>query len=485
MSSPSSATCAGSEPSARASGSGSGSAFANTNGPHVSTATGTRPSASCGKSGSSSLRGAARRRPSSPYVQAWYGHCSVSRRCSPSASAKPRWRQTLTKPRSTASRSRVTTTGVRPTCAAKYPGCASWPRWPTYCQAGRKIRSCSRRRISGSVYQPYGRVVSTGENLLVRAMVLHAVREPLRLEEVPVPEPQQGQVRLRVSACGVCRTDLPVVDGALPSPKLPLVPGHQIVGRTEDGRRLGVPWLGWTDGTCRYCRSGRENLCESARFTGYDLDGGYAEWVVADERYCLPLPEEYDDLEVAPLLCAGLIGYRSLRLAGDAERIGLYGFGASAHIVVQVARHEGRRVFAFTRPGDEAAQSLALELGCEWAGPSDEPGPEELDAALIFAPVGELVPAALRALARGGVVVCAGIHMSDIPSFPYELLWEERAVRSVANLTRRDGEEFLALAPQVPVRAEVEEFPLEQANEALDRLRAGRIRGAAVLRVER
>ena len=367
---------------------------------------------------------------------------------------------------------------------AKYPGSASWPVCPTYCHAERKIRSRSRPRISGSVYQLYGSVFSTGENLVVRAMVLHSAGEPLRLEDVPAPEPQAGQVLLRVSACGVCRTDLHVVDGELPNPKLPLVPGHQVVGRTEDGRRLGVPWLGWTDGTCRYCLSGRENLCESARFTGYDLDGGYADWVVVDERYCLPIPDSYDDLQAAPLLCAGLIGYRSLRLAGDPERLGLYGFGASAHIVVQVARHEGRRVFGFVRPGDDAAAAFALELGCEWAGPSDEPGPEELDAAIIFAPVGELVPAALRALARGGVVVCAGIHMSDIPSFPYELLWEERVVRSVANLTRRDGEEFLALAPRVPVRTEVEEFPLEQANEALERLRRGQIRGAAVLRVD-
>jgi propanol-preferring alcohol dehydrogenase len=315
-------------------------------------------------------------------------------------------------------------------------------------------------------------------------MVLYATGEPLRLEEVPVPEPGPGQVLLRVAACGVCRTDLHVVDGELPNPKLPLVPGHQVVGRTEDGRRLGVPWLGSTDGTCRYCLSGRENLCESARFTGYDLDGGYAEWIVADEQYCLPLPDEYDDLQVAPLLCAGLIGYRSLRLAGDPGRLGLYGFGASAHIVVQVARHEGRRVFGFVRPGDDAAAEFALQLGCEWAGPSDQPAPEELDAAIIFAPAGELVPAALRALARGGVVVCAGIHMSDVPSFPYELLWEERVVRSVANLTRRDGEDFLALAPQVPVRTEIETFPLEQANEALERLRRGQIRGAAVLRVD-
>ncbi|MBV8258284.1 MAG: zinc-dependent alcohol dehydrogenase family protein [Actinobacteria bacterium] len=317
----------------------------------------------------------------------------------------------------------------------------------------------------------------------MRAMVLHAPREPLRLEEIPVPEPGPGQVRLRVSACGVCRTDLHVTDGELARPKLPLVIGHQIVGVADDGRRLGIPWLGWTDGTCRYCASGRENLCEAARFTGYDLDGGYAEWVVADERFCLPLPDGFDDVSVAPLLCAGLIGYRALRLAGDAERVGLYGFGASAHIVAQVARHQGRRLFGFVRHGDEDARAFALDLGCEWSGWSDELPPEQLDAAILFAPAGELVPAALRALARGGPVVCAGIHMSDIPSFPYELLWEERSVLSVANLTRRDGEELLALAPQVPIRTEVEVFPLEEANEALERLRAGRIRGAAVLRI--
>ena len=314
-------------------------------------------------------------------------------------------------------------------------------------------------------------------------MVLERQREPLRLRDLPVPEPAEGQVRLRVLACGVCRTDLHVVDGELERPKLPLVPGHQIVGVTDDGRRLGVPWLGWTDGTCRYCTSGRENLCDEARFTGYDLDGGYAEYAVADERFCFPIPDGYPDLQAAPLLCAGLIGYRSLRLAGDAERLGLYGFGASAHIVAQVARHEGRRLFGFVRRGDEAARAFALELGCEWAGASDELPPEQLDAAIVFAPAGELVPAALRALAKGGAVVCAGIHMSDIPSFPYELLWEERLVRSVANLTRRDGEEFLALAPQVPVRTEIEVFELEQANEALDRLREGEIRGAAVLRL--
>jgi propanol-preferring alcohol dehydrogenase len=314
-------------------------------------------------------------------------------------------------------------------------------------------------------------------------MVLPAQREPLELRDLPVPEPGPGQVRLRVRACGVCRTDLHVVDGDLPHPKLPLVPGHQIVGETDDGRRLGVPWLGWTDGTCRYCTSGRENLCDHARFTGYDLDGGYAEFVVADERYCLPVPESYCDVDAAPLLCAGLIGYRSLRLAEDAERVGLYGFGASAHIVAQVALHQGRRLFGFVRHGDEDARAFALELGCEWAGWSDERPPEELDAAIVFAPVGALVPAALAALAKGGRVVCAGIHMSDIPSFPYDLLWEERSIRSVANLTRQDGAEFLALAPQVPVRTEVQVFALQDANVALDLLRRGKLRGAAVLRL--
>jgi propanol-preferring alcohol dehydrogenase len=313
-------------------------------------------------------------------------------------------------------------------------------------------------------------------------MVLPAQHRTLELREVPVPDAGPGQVLLRVLACGVCRTDLHVVDAELTHPKLPLVLGHQIVGETEDGRRLGVPWLGWTCGRCRYCTTGRENLCDLARFTGYDIDGGYAEYAVADERFCFPIPDGYSDIEAAPLLCAGLIGYRSLRLAGDAERLGLYGFGASAHIVAQVARHQGRRLFGFVRRGDEAARAFALELGCEWAGASDELPPEELDAAILFAPAGELVPAALRALAKGGTVVCAGIHMSDIPSFPYELLWEERVIRSVANLTRQDGEEFLALAPEVPVRTQVEAFPLDQANEALDRLRRGEIRGAAVLR---
>lgn len=322
-------------------------------------------------------------------------------------------------------------------------------------------------------------------------MVLDAPGRPLRAVDVPVPEPGVGQVLIRVRACGVCRTDLHVVDGELPDPKLPLIPGHQIVGTVERvgerverfaaGDRVGVPWLGWTDGECRYCRTGRENLCDAARFTGYDLDGGYAEYAVADHRFCFQIPAGYPDLQAAPLLCAGLIGYRSLRMAGDAERLGLYGFGAAAHIVAQVALHEGRRVFAFTSRGDAEAQGFARELGAAWAGDSSQVPPEELDAAIIFAPVGALVPAALRAVAKGGVVVCAGIHMSDVPSFPYEVLWGERVLRSVANLTRRDGEEFLSLAPRVPVRTEVASFPLEGSNEALDILRAGEIRGAAVL----
>ena len=321
-------------------------------------------------------------------------------------------------------------------------------------------------------------------------MVLEAPGRPLHEAELPDPQPGPGEVLVEVSACGVCRTDLHIADGELPDPTLPLVLGHQVVGRVRSGgerfapgERVGIPWLGWTDGECHYCRSGRENLCDRARFTGYHRDGGYAELAVPDERFCTPIPDEFEDVEAAPLLCAGLIGYRALRLAGDGERLGLYGFGSSAHIVAQVARHEGRRVFAFTRAGDDEAQSLALELGAEWAGDALAPGPEELDAAIIFAPVGELVPAALRASAKGATVVCAGIHMSDIPGFPYELLWEERVLRSVANLTRRDAEEFLALAPRVPVRTEVETFPLEQANEALSRLRAGDVRGSAVLAV--
>jgi alcohol dehydrogenase, propanol-preferring len=328
----------------------------------------------------------------------------------------------------------------------------------------------------------------------VRAMILDVPGEPLRVAQVPVPEPGEGQLLLRVHCCAVCRTDLHVVDGELPHPRLPLIPGHQIVGTVQKiseradgftvGDRVGVPWLGWTDGECRYCLSGRENLCENARFTGYQIDGGYAEYALADTRFCFPIPESYPDLQAAPLLCAGLIGHRSLRFAGDAERLGLYGFGASAHIVAQVAAHEGRRIFAFTRAHDEEAQEFARELGAEWAGSSEEAPPEELDAAIIFAPVGALVPAALRAVARGGTVVCAGIHMSDIPSFPYEILWGERSVRSVANLTRQDGLDFLALAPEVPVRTEVVPFTLEEANRALDALRGGHLRGAAVLVVD-
>jgi propanol-preferring alcohol dehydrogenase len=313
-------------------------------------------------------------------------------------------------------------------------------------------------------------------------MVLDAARTPLRPADIPEPKPGSGELLVRVSACGVCRTDLHIVDGELPRPKLPLVIGHQIVGEVvEERRRVGIPWLGWTDGECRYCRAGLENLCDRAQFTGYDRDGGYAEFAVADERYCFAIPDGYADLDAAPLLCAGLIGYRALRFADDAEILGLYGFGASAHIITQVARHQGRRVFAFTRDGDTDGQEFARSLGAEWAGGSSETPPEELDAAIIFAPVGELVPVALRAVRKAGVVVCAGIHMSDIPSFSYDLLWGERVVRSVANLTRRDGEELLALAPQIPIRTEIERFSLEDANDALDRLRSGRIRGAAVL----
>lgn len=325
-------------------------------------------------------------------------------------------------------------------------------------------------------------------------MLLEVPGQPLQLRDLAVPSPARDQVLLRVSACAVCRTDLHIVDGELTQPKLPLVIGHQIVGRVvaaggrvdrfQTGQRVGVPWLGWTDGDCRFCRRGLENLCERGRFTGYQIDGGYAEYAVADQRFCFPLPEEYPDLQAAPLLCAGLIGYRSLVMAGDAQRLGLYGFGASAHIIAQAARYRGQRVFAFTRAGDTDTQRFALELGADWAGDSDHLPPEQLDAAIIFAPVGPLVPAALRALAPAGVVVCAGIHMSDIPSFAYELLWQERQIRSVANLTRRDGEEFLALAPKVPVQIEVKTYPLEAANQALDDLRNGRFRGAAVIAVD-
>jgi alcohol dehydrogenase, propanol-preferring len=315
----------------------------------------------------------------------------------------------------------------------------------------------------------------------MRATLLERQREPLRSGALPDPEPLSGQLLLRVSACGVCRTDLHLRDGEIEATKLPVVLGHQIVGRTEDGRRVGVPWLGWTDGVCRYCRSGRENLCERARFTGRDIDGGFAELTVADERYCLPLPDDLSDEEAAPLLCGGLIGYRALRLAGDAERLGLYGFGSAAHMICQVAAYQGRQVFAFTRAGDERTQEFALSLGAAWAGASEQQPPEPLDAAIIFAPAGELVPIALKALASGGTVVCAGIHMSDIPSFPYEDLWHEHSIRSVANLTRRDGEEFLALAPKVPVRTTITTYQLERAEEALGDLRAGRFEGTAVV----
>jgi propanol-preferring alcohol dehydrogenase len=322
-------------------------------------------------------------------------------------------------------------------------------------------------------------------------MILEAQGKPLRETQLPIPQPNSQQVLIQVRACGVCRTDLHIVDGELTQPKLPLIPGHQIVGivaaigeqvqQFQIGSRVGVPWLGHTCNHCRYCLSGRENLCDYAQFTGYQIDGGYAEYAVADAQFCFPIPEGYPDLQAAPLLCAGLIGYRSYRMTEDAERIGFYGFGAAAHILIQLARYQGREVYAFTRTGDVKGQEFALELGAAWAGSSEELPPVPLDAAIIFAPIGTLIPAALRAVAKGGVVVCAGIHMSSIPSFPYEILWEERVLRSVANLTRRDGEEFLALAPQVPIRTEVHSFPLVQANEALDALRSGKFNGAAVI----
>ena len=323
-------------------------------------------------------------------------------------------------------------------------------------------------------------------------MVLERAGTELRELEIERPTPGPGQVLIRLLACAVCRTDLHIVDGELTQPKLPLVPGHEIVGRVEQvgdgaqfhqGERVGVPWLGWTDGVCEYCTTGRENLCARARFTGYDIDGGYAEYCVADARYCFRIPDAYEDAHAAPLLCAGLIGYRALRMAGEAtqaKRLGIYGFGAAAHLITQVAASRGQRVFAFTRAGDEKSQAFARAMGAEWAGASGET-PEPLDAAIIFAPAGELVPIALRAVVKGGTVVCAGIHMSDIPSFPYEILWGERVVRSVANLTRRDGDEFLGVAPKVPVRTEIEIFPLSQANDALLALRSGRLTGAAVL----
>ena len=325
----------------------------------------------------------------------------------------------------------------------------------------------------------------------MRAMLLEHPHAPLREATLPQPVPGQGQILLDVLACGVCRTDLHVADGELPDPKVPLVPGHEIVGRVAGlgpgaerfkvGDRVGVPWLGWTCGVCVYCRSGRENLCDRARFTGWQIDGGYAEQTVADERYCFPLPPSYDDIHAAPLLCAGLIGWRALVAAGPAERLGLYGFGAAAHLIAQVARHQGRRVFAFTRAGDTTSQSFAREMGAEWAGSSESAAPEPLDAAILFAPAGGLVPLALRAVAKGGTVVCAGIHMSPIPSFPYDILWGERTVRSVANLTRRDGAEFLEFAGKAGIRTETERLPLTRANEALERLRSGALRGAFVL----
>ena len=322
-------------------------------------------------------------------------------------------------------------------------------------------------------------------------MVLDAPKQPLQLRDVPKPRPDPGQLLIRVSACAVCRTDLHIVDGELPEPKLPLIPGHEIVGHVEEvgpnvkkfreSDRVGIPWLGWTCGECKFCRSGRENLCERARFTGYNIDGGYAEFAVADARFCFPLPDQFNHIAAAPLLCAGLIGFRALRKCGDPKRLGLYGFGAAAHIVAQVARFEGREVFAFTRAGDVDTQKFAQRLGAKWAGGSDETPPEKLDAAIIFAPVGALVPVALRHVDKGGIIVSAGIHMSDIPAFPYRDLWGERAICSVANLTRRDGEEFLEIAPRVPIQTETETFPLAQANEALTRLREGQLSGAAVL----
>jgi propanol-preferring alcohol dehydrogenase len=325
----------------------------------------------------------------------------------------------------------------------------------------------------------------------MRAMLLEKAGQPLRETELPMPKPGPGQVLIRIGACAVCRTDLHVVDGELTQPKLPLVPGHEIVGivekkgegaeRFEIGDRVGIPWLGWTCGECSYCLWGQENLCDKARFTGYTIDGGYADYTIADQRFCFPIPDVYGDAGAAPLLCAGLIGYRSLVKAGDGKRLGIYGFGAAAHIVAQVARYQNREIYAFTRPGDKEAEKFAVELGAVWAGGSNELPPVKLNAAIIFAPVGALIPQALRAVGKGGKVVCGGIHMSDIPSFPYEILWEERSLCSIANLTRRDGEEFLALAPKVPVRTEVETFPLDGANEALARLRSGKIQGAAVL----
>jgi propanol-preferring alcohol dehydrogenase len=323
------------------------------------------------------------------------------------------------------------------------------------------------------------------------AMVLDAPGRPVELRQLPRPQPGPDELLVKIAACAVCRTDLHVVDGELPEPKRPLIPGHEIVGKVASlgsnvrnfsvGDRVGIPWLGWTCGVCRYCRSGYENLCPAARFTGYQIDGGYAEYTVADARYCFRIPAVYSDVEAAPLLCAGLIGYRALKMAGDGGRVGIYGFGAAAHIVAQILNHQGRKLFAFTRPNDIAAQDFAREMGAAWAGNSDLPPPEELDAVIIFAPIGALVPAALSAIRPGGIVVCGGIHMSNIPEFPYDILWREKRLLSVANLTRRDAEEFLALAPQIPIRVKTESFPLSCANTALTRLREGKLTGAAVL----
>jgi alcohol dehydrogenase, propanol-preferring len=327
----------------------------------------------------------------------------------------------------------------------------------------------------------------------MRAMVLEQAKQPLQLREVPKPKPARGQLLVRVATCAVCRTDLHVVDGELPDPKLPLIPGHQIVGRIEEiaddvdglsiGDRVGIPWLGWTDGKCAYCRSNQENLCDHARFTGYTIDGGYAEFTVADARFCFHLPDRYNDVEVAPLLCAGLIGYRSYRKTGNARRLGIYGFGNAARLVAQIALYEGRDLFVFTRPGDKATQQTARKMGAKWAGGSDEMPPEKLDAAIVFASVGPLVPVALRALGKGGIVVCGGIHMSDISSFPYADLWGERVITSVANLTRRDGEKFLEIAPRVPVKTKTQTFALEEANAVLEKFRAGQLAATAVLKI--
>jgi propanol-preferring alcohol dehydrogenase len=338
---------------------------------------------------------------------------------------------------------------------------------------------------------PSGIKIEVSDDKKMRAMIFRGPSRPLSLEDVPIPRAGAGQIVVRIEACAVCRTDLHVVDGELPDPKVPLIPGHEIVGSVVEtgpevddlqvGQRIGIPWMGWTCGQCSYCRSGLENLCDHARFTGYTIDGGYAEYASADRRFAIPIPASYESAEAAPLLCAGLIGFRSLRKAGDARSLGLYGFGAAAHIIAQVAIHEGRKVYAFTRPGDESGQEFARKVGAVWAGGSDVRPPELLDAAIIFAPVGSLVPAALRAVRKGGTVVCGGIHMSDVPAFPYEILWGERKLVSVANLTQKDGEEFMRIAQQVPVRSTIERFPLEAANEALSRLRDGKITGAAVL----